>query len=127
MKNTDNNLLTLCGKYFSLGLDKINGKDFRINQKKLDRFLTLYERCSALAKLKEGKIENVVTKRRNLPAQITLRFVDDLIIGDTKEEKELFLKVYSMSDAINVGSTGLEDGSFLISFFVENFYEPIVK
>lgn len=122
MKKKKHTIEELCKLYFEIVGDKIDESKYDINANKIDSFLEVYDYCSKIAKRKNGKVERVVTKRKNLPAQIMLRFVDDLIVGESKEEYNEFVDILTKCDAINISGTGLEDGSFLISFFIDDLY-----
>lgn len=69
-----------------------------------------------------GIIEYCITSPRHKQGEIAVRFTNDFILGMNPEEIEEFSNIVKLCDGINIRGTGLEDGSFLMSFFVENLY-----
>ena len=104
--------------------DEINDTEYELDEKNSKKFLEVKRYCETLVEQNNGTIENIITRKKNLPAEIQLRFMSDLIIGDDTNSAEEFTNILSLCDAINIGGTGLEDGSFLISFFIKNLYKP---
>lgn len=102
--------------------DTISEDEYKLDDIKAAHMIKLVNYCERLTAKNGGSIENIVTKRISLPAEIQMRFPSDLIFGDGKNSVEELTSILELCDGINIGGTGLEDGSFLISFFIENLY-----
>lgn len=110
--------------YKAFGKDEIDENKFKLDPEKTRKAAEVFDYCEHFAKRNGGTVECCVTKKKNQPAEVALRFVDDLIIGDEPNSLEEFTHILTLCDGINISGTGLEDGSFLISFFIENLYVP---
>lgn len=108
--------------YKTFGEDKIDEKSFKLDPEKARKAVEVFDYCERLANKNNGSIEYCVTKKNGLPAEVSLRLVNDLVIGDERNDLDEFTHILTLCDGINISGTGLEDGSFLISFFIENLY-----
>ena len=110
--------------YKAFGNDEIDESKFNLDPEKSLKAAEVFAYCENLAQKHGGTVECCVTKKRSQPAELALRFVDDLIIGDEPDSLEEFTRILTLCDGINISGTGLEDGSFLISFFIKDLYIP---
>ncbi len=110
--------------YFEKCRDGDDGKEYVVDSEKAKNVLRILDYCDAFAKRNGGKIECLVIKKRDEPVAIEMRFVDDLTIGDEENAKDEFLSVLANCKALTLSGTGLEDGSFLMSLFMDNPYQP---
>ena len=113
--------IKILGKNY-LNLNNKITKEYSLNEKKAYKMLKLTNFCEALVSRNGGSFECIVTDKIDQPAEIQLRFVNDLVFGEETNSIEELSNALELCDGINIGGTGLEDGSFLISFFIENLY-----
>lgn len=88
------------------------------------RFFKLLDYCETLAAKNNGVINNILTQSVSLPAEIQLRFSGNLIFGGEENDLRELSDVLRICDGINISGTGLESGTFLVSFFVTDLYVP---
>jgi len=101
--------------------DQIDGS-YQLNDPKVMQFLEIYNYCKMLAEQNGTRIERVITKKKSQPAEIEIRFTDDLVFDSNENTLCDFIDALKKCDGVNINGTGLEDGSFCISFFVTDFY-----
>ena len=111
-------------EYYKKFTDEIDETKCVINPAKAEKLIGVLNYCKRLANDNNAKIEYCVTKKRNQPAELSIRFVDDLVFGSGENNLQEFISALGLCDGININGTGLPDGSFLISFFVDNLYIP---
>ena len=71
--------------------------------------------------MKKGAIIQDVTRKEHLPSEICIRFLSPLTIGEDCPIMD-FSEIISLCDGVVFEGTGLEDGSFEISFLVNDLY-----
>ncbi len=106
----------------------LSNDDFVINDEKNGKMKQIVKYCEDVTKSKIGSaIEycNVVPK--NKQGEIAVRFTNDFILEFASGEIEAFANAVMLADGINVRGTGLDDGSFIISFFVDDLYVAKTK
>lgn len=109
-------------EYYKKFTEEIDETKYVINPLKAEKLIDVLSYCQKLANDNNAKIEYCVTKIKNQPAELSVRFENDLVFGDGENNLQDFISTLSLCDGININGTGLSDGSFLISFFVDNFY-----
>lgn len=117
--------IKIIGKaYYNNFAEEIDVSKYNLDASKAKKLIALLDYCKKLANDNDAKIEYCVTKKQNQPAELSIRFENDLIFGTGENDLEEFIKALNLCDGININGTGLPDGSFLISFFIENLYTP---
>lgn len=109
-------------EYYKKFTEEIDETKYVINPLKAEKLIDVLNYCQKLANDNNAKIEYCVTKIKNQPAELSVRFENDLVFGDGENNLQDFISTLSLCDGININGTGLSDGSFLISFFVDNLY-----
>lgn len=109
-------------EYYKKFTEEIDETQYVINPVKAEKLISVLNYCKNLANNNSAKIEYCVTKKKNQPAEVSIRFEDDLAFSNGKNNLQEFISTLGLCDGININGTGLPDGSFLISFFVENLY-----
>lgn len=109
-------------EYYKKFTEEIDEAKYVINPLKAEKLIDVLNYCQKLANDNNAKIEYCVTKIKNQPAELSVRFENDLVFGDGENNLQDFISTLSLCDGININGTGLSDGSFLISFFVDNLY-----
>ena len=102
--------------------DVITEENYKLDDIKAARFIKIVNYCESLTAKNGGSIENIVTKKKSLPAEVQMRFPTDLVFGEGINSVEELSSILELCDGMTVGGTGLEDGSFLVSFFIDNLY-----
>lgn len=115
-------LIKALGKIYLEAKSKMS-KEYKVNDANMEKFVKMSELSKALADKNNGVIEYVYLEESSQPAEIQIRFTNDLVFGDGKNNFDELIAILDLSDGMNISGTGLEDGSFLISFFVEKVYE----
>ena len=119
--NYKEEFIKIIGKKYLERNNQITDK-YVLNKEKSRKLLELIDLCEMLAEKNKGSVEYIVTDKIDQPAEIQLRFVGDLVFGEETNSLDDLSNIIDLCDGINIGGTGLEDGSFLISFFIENLY-----
>ncbi len=122
---TEEEFNELLGEAYLEHLAKRREGNYIVDPEKASVVIQVLDYCQTLADKNEGAIEYSVVREGEEFVEIALRFANDLIIGDEKNNMKSFISTLSQCKAININGTGLEDGSFLISFFIDNPYQKV--
>lgn len=117
------NLFKKAVRNYKKHYDALSNDAFALDEEKNQRMQKLISYCEGvISEENGGSIEYCVTTPKNRQGEITLRFVNDFILGMNTTDLPEFCEAVKLADGINIRGTGLEDGSILMSFFVDDLY-----
>lgn len=122
MDYKENFIKIIGAEYYKKFTEEIDETKYVVNPLKAEKLIDVLKYCQKLANDNDAKIEYCVTKSKKQPAELSIRFESDLVFGDGENNLQDFISALDSCDGININGTGLSDGSFLISFFVDNLY-----
>lgn len=107
--------------------EQISNDDYAVNPEQMRKFNEVSEYAEALAKDNNGTIEYRNTIPRDTIGAIAIRFVGELTFGEDSTSMKNFTKALDLCDGFNIEGTGLEDGSFIVTFYVSDVHVKKTK
>ena len=107
--------------------EQISNDDYAVNHEQMRKFNEVSEYAEALAKDNNGTIEYRNTIPRDTIGAIAIRFVGELTFGEDSTSMKNFTKALDLCDGFNIEGTGLEDGSFIVTFYVSDVHVKKTK
>ena len=107
--------------------EQISNDDYAANPEQMRKFNEVSEYAEALAKDNNGTIEYRNTIPRDTIGAIAIRFVGELTFGEDSTSMKNFTKALDLCDGFNIEGTGLEDGSFIVTFYVSDVHVKKTK
>ena len=107
--------------------EQISNDDYAVNPEQMRKFNEVSKYAEALAKDNNGTIEYRNTIPRDTIGAIAIRFVGELTFGEDSTSMKNFTKALDLCDGFNIEGTGLEDGSFIVTFYVSDVHVKKTK
>lgn len=107
--------------------EQISNDDYAVNPEQMRKFNEVSEYAEALAKDNNGTIEYRNTIPRDTIGAIAIRFVGELTFGEDSTSMKNFTKALDLCDGFNIEGTGLEGGSFIVTFYVSDVHVKKTK
>lgn len=102
--------------------EQISNDDYTVNPEQMRKFNDVSAYAKALAAGHNGTVEYCNTTPRDTIGAIAIRFVGELTFGESSTSMENFTKALDLCDGFNIEGTGLEDGSFIVTFYVSDVH-----
>ena len=122
MTEKENDLCKDIGREILKAREQISNDDYEINTEQMRKFEEVSEYAKALAADHNGTVEYINAIPRDTIGAIAVRFVGELTFGESSTSMENFTKALDLCDGFNIEGTGLEDGSFIVTFYVSNVH-----
>lgn len=127
MTEKETDLCKDIGREMLRAREQISNDDYAVNPEQMRKFNEVSEYAEALAKDNNGTIEYRNTIPRDTIGAIAIRFVGELTFGEDSTSMENFTKALDLCDGFNIEGTGLEDGSFIVTFYVSDVHVKKTK
>lgn len=101
-----------------------NDDDFVINEENATKFAKVDKYARDIVAKKGGSIEYCNTKPSDTIGAIAIRLVGDVTFGEPILPMQDFRDVIGLCDGFLIESTGLEDASFIVTFYVNDVHTP---
>lgn len=122
MTEKETDLCKDIGREMLRAREQISNDDYAVNPEQMRKFNEVSEYAEALAKDNNGTIEYRNTIPRDTIGAIAIRFVGELTFGEDSTSMKNFTKALDLCDGFNIEGTGLEDGSFIVTFYVSDVH-----
>lgn len=99
-----------------------NDDDFIVNEENAAKFVKVEQYARDIATKKNGSVEYCNTKPSDTIGAIAIRIVGDVTFGEPITPMNEFQSAIDLCDGFLVESTGLEDASFIITFYVNDVH-----
>lgn len=123
MNKDEEELVKVLGREYLYYCGEKSHSSYILNEDKLIKFSNIIKYCEELVSTNNAKIELCIQEPKNETGVVSMRFYDDFILQDEGNSLKEFVNILQLCDAVNINGTGVEDGSFIIDFFVDNLYE----
>lgn len=127
MTEKETDLCKDIGREMLRAREQISNDDYAANPEQMRKFNEVSEYAEALAKDNNGTIEYRNTIPRDTIGAIAIRFVGELTFGEDSTSMKNFTKALDLCDGFNIEGTGLEDGSFIVTFYVSDVHVKKTK
>lgn len=127
MTEKETDLCKDIGREMLRAREQISNDDYAVNPEQIRKFNEVSEYAEALAKDNNGTIEYRNTIPRDTIGAIAIRFVGELTFGEDSTSMKNFTKALDLCDGFNIEGTGLEDGSFIVTFYVSDVHVKKTK
>lgn len=127
MTEKETDLCKDIGREMLRAREQISNDDYAVNPEQMRKFNEVSEYAEALAKDNNGTIEYRNTIPRDTVGAIAIRFVGELTFGEDSTSMKNFTKALDLCDGFNIEGTGLEDGSFIVTFYVSDVHVKKTK
>lgn len=127
MTEKETDLCKDIGREMLRAREQISNDDYTVNPEQMRKFNEVSEYAEALAKDNNGTIEYRNTIPRDTIGAIAIRFVGELTFGEDSTSMKNFTKALDLCDGFNIEGTGLEDGSFIVTFYVSDVHVKKTK
>ena len=127
MTEKETDLCKDIGREMLRAREQISNDDYAVNPEQMRKFNEVLEYAEALAKDNNGTIEYRNTIPRDTIGAIAIRFVGELTFGEDSTSMKNFTKALDLCDGFNIEGTGLEDGSFIVTFYVSDVHVKKTK
>lgn len=127
MTEKETDLCKDIGREMLRAREQISNDDYAVNPEQMRKFNEVSEYAEALAKDNNGTIEYRNTIPRDTIGSIAIRFVGELTFGEDSTSMKNFTKALDLCDGFNIEGTGLEDGSFIVTFYVSDVHVKKTK
>ncbi|MBR2388992.1 MAG: hypothetical protein IKB02_09615 [Clostridia bacterium] len=127
MTEKETDLCKDIGREMLRAREQISNDDYAVNPEQMRKFNEVSEYAEALAKDNNGTIEYRNTIPRDTIGAIAIRFVGELTFGEDSTSMKNFTKALDLCDGFNIEGTGLEDGSFIVTFYVSDVHVKKTK
>lgn len=122
MTEKENDLCKDIGREILKAREQISNDDYEINPEQMRKFEEVSEYAKTLAADHNGTVEYINTTPRDTIGAIAIRFIGELTFGESSTSMENFTKALDLCDGFNIEGTGLEDGSFIVTFYVSDVH-----
>lgn len=127
MTEKETDLCKDIGREMLRAREQISNDDYAVNPEQMRKFNEVSEYAEALAKDNNGTIEYRNIIPRDTIGAIAIRFVGELTFGEDSTSMKNFTKALDLCDGFNIEGTGLEDGSFIVTFYVSDVHVKKTK
>lgn len=127
MTEKETELCKSIGREMLKAREQISNDDYVVNHEQMQKFVEVSKYAEALAKDNGGTIEYRNTIPRDTIGAIAIRFVGEITFGETSASMENFTQALELCDGFNLEGTGLEDGSFIVTFYVSDVHVKKTK
>lgn len=127
MTEKETDLCKDIGREMLRAREQISNDDYAANPEQMRKFNEVSKYAEALAKDNNGTIEYRNTIPRDTIGAIAIRFVGELTFGEDSTSMKNFTKALDLCDGFNIEGTGLEDGSFIVTFYVSDVHVKKTK
>ena len=100
-----------------------NDDDYQVNRAQMVKFASVVDYAQRLAEQFGGEVTRVNYKPSCEIGAVAVRFDGgDLIIGEDEVSLKDLISALTNCDGMSIEGTGLEDGSFIITFYVNDIH-----
>ena len=100
-----------------------NDDDYQVNMVQMVKFASVVDYAQRLAEQFGGEVTRVNYKPSCELGAVAVRFYGgDLIIGEDGVSLKELVSALTNCDGVSIEGTGLEDGSFIITFYVNDIH-----
>lgn len=99
-----------------------NDEDFITNEEQMQKFSVVEAFARKLAEDHGGTIEAYNVKPSDTIGAIAIRFIGEVTFGECMLSIQEFTNVIGLCDGLRIEGTGLDDGSFIITFYVDDIH-----
>ena len=118
MTDKETELCKDIGREILIARESYSDDAFIVAPEQMLKFNKVVEYAKMLAEEHNGVVEYCNTKPRDTIGAIAVRFSGELTLGERHSEIASLIKSLNLCDGINIEGTGLEDGSFIVTFYV---------
>ena len=104
-----------------------HSEDYIINEAQWVKYFSLVKYAKKLAKENDGTIEGVILEApdaRYETVGVGVRLKGEITFGDASAPMESFREAVDLCDGFDIFGTGLDDGSFILSFYISDMAIP---
>lgn len=127
MVDKEQELCKAIGREMIKAQNALRNEDFVFNpgqKEKLDKVIAYAKR---LAEANGGTVMAISDEPKYECGGIKVRFVGEITFGDASASMSDFVEAVKLCDGFEVFGTGLDDGSFFLTFYVDNLHIPKSK
>ena len=124
MTDKETELCKDIGREIVIARESYNDDDFVVKPEQMLKFNMVADYAKRLAEEHNGVVAYCNTRPRDTIGAIAVRFVGELTLGESPIDMSGLIKNLDLCDGINIEGTGLDDGSFIITFYVLNVHVP---
>lgn len=128
MVDKEQELCKAIGREMMKAVDSLRNEDYDFNEEQWAKYRAVEEYAKTLAEQNGGTIEGTTSHQTKWSmGAVGVRFKGEITFGEQTTSMEAFRKAIELCDGFEVFGTGLDDGSFILSFYVLNMNVPKPK